>query len=215
MKITAVWISFLACMLLPLNGYGQVGINATLSGTITDTSGALIPGAEVTATNEATGVVSTALSNESGIYRYPSLQPGNYDVKASLSGFQEKKIKLTLGTSAQIRQNFSLQVGGANTVVDVSVASDELLTASTASVNTVMAAQQIVGSASGRAQCNGSRDPDNARRSGRRPGQHDIRRHHHKRIGEYRNFNGWCDDEHRPSYAGPQDLVLRLSRHDR
>jgi hypothetical protein len=57
MKITAVWISFLACMLLPLNGYGQVGINATLSGTITDTSGALIPGAEVTATNEATGVV--------------------------------------------------------------------------------------------------------------------------------------------------------------
>ncbi len=144
MKITAVWISFLACMLLASNGYGQVGINATLSGTITDSSGALIPGVTVTATNEATGVASTALSNESGVYRYPSLQPGNYDVKASLSGFQEKKIKLTLGTSAQIRQNFTLPVGGANTTVEVSVASDELLTASTASVNTVLASQQIV-----------------------------------------------------------------------
>jgi hypothetical protein len=94
--------------------------------------------------NEATGVASTALSNESGTYHYPSLQPGTYEVKASLTGFQDRKIKLTLGTSAQIRQNFTLQVGGANTTVDVSVASDELLTASTASVNTVLASQQIV-----------------------------------------------------------------------
>jgi len=112
-------------MFFASNGFGQVGINATLSGTISDSSGALIPGVTVTATNEATGVESTALTNESGIYRYPSLQPGNYDVKATLSGFQEKKIKLTLGTSAQIRQNFTLPVGGANTTVDVSVASDE------------------------------------------------------------------------------------------
>jgi hypothetical protein len=125
MKKTSVWIAFLSCMFFASNGFGQVGINATLSGTISDSSGALIPGVTVTATNEATGVESTALTNESGIYRYPSLQPGNYDVKATLSGFQEKKIKLTLGTSAQIRQNFTLPVGGANTTVDVSVASDE------------------------------------------------------------------------------------------
>ena len=132
------------CLLFAGNGLAQVGINATLSGVASDSSGALIPGVSVTATNTATGVVSSALTNEGGTYRYPSLQPGAYEVKASLPGFQTQTFRLTLGTAQQIQQNFTLQVGNVATTVDVSAAPDELLTAAAASVSSVLAAQQIV-----------------------------------------------------------------------
>ena len=58
-------------------GLSQV-INATLSGTVTDASAALIPGVEIAATNTNTGIVSTVVTNESGAYRFASLQPGSY-----------------------------------------------------------------------------------------------------------------------------------------
>src|SRR5438094_8332967 len=109
-------------------------INATLSGTVTDASAALIPGVEIAATNTNTGVVSTVVTNESGTYRFASLQPGTYQVKASLAGFQGQTFQVTLGTSQQIRQNFTLQVGTVAQAVDVSVAADQLLTAQSSSV---------------------------------------------------------------------------------
>src|SRR5262249_30488608 len=59
-------------------------INATVGGTVTDASGALIPGVMVTATNTATGVITTALTNDSGTYSLASLQPGSYKVTAEL-----------------------------------------------------------------------------------------------------------------------------------
>src|SRR5262245_37127226 len=78
----------LAFLLFATTASAQVGINATISGTVADSSSALIPGVNVTATNTATGVVSDTITNEGGTYRFPSLQPGIYEVKASLPGFQ-------------------------------------------------------------------------------------------------------------------------------
>ena len=60
--------------------------NATVSGTVSDSTGALIPGVTITATNTQTGIVSTVLSNESGTYDFASLQPGSYNLSAELSG---------------------------------------------------------------------------------------------------------------------------------
>jgi len=56
-------------------------------GTVRDTSGAIIPGAEVTITNNATGIVNTITTNQSGLYRVPNLIPGTYQVTASARGF--------------------------------------------------------------------------------------------------------------------------------
>src|SRR5689334_24226539 len=95
------------CLILTINGFAQVGINAGLSGTVSDVSGALIPGVEVTATNTGTGITSTAVTNESGTYRFPSLQPGPYEVKATLAGFQVQTVRVSLGTAQQIVHNFS------------------------------------------------------------------------------------------------------------
>src|SRR5262245_56975444 len=125
------------CLLFAMDGFAQV-INATLSGTVTDATGALIPGVEIMATQTETGVVSTAVTNESGTYQFPSLQPGPYRVAAALPGFQGQIFRITLGTSQQIRQNFALQVGAVSQTVEVSVAPDQLLSTQSASIGNAL-----------------------------------------------------------------------------
>src|SRR5678816_2236324 len=118
--------------------------NATVSGTIEDPSRALIPGVTVTATNEGTGVTTTALTNESGAYSFQSLAPGIYKVSAALPGFQTQSFTdVRLGNGDQVRLNFTLKVGGVNTTVEVSVAADSLLAVSSSSVGEVINQQRV------------------------------------------------------------------------
>ena len=72
---------FLPIILMLLAATGAFAqANATLGGTVSDSSGALVPGVEVRAANVNTGVVSTTLTNEKGNYQFPSLQPGTYRI---------------------------------------------------------------------------------------------------------------------------------------
>src|SRR5438094_2771741 len=114
--------SLVTCLLLlSLSSYvfGQSS-NASLSGTVSDASNALIPGVNITATNTDTGVVSTGLTNETGTYNIPSLLPGVYKVTAELAGFQTRTFTdVRLGNAGQVRLNFTLEVVGLNTTVEV------------------------------------------------------------------------------------------------
>jgi hypothetical protein len=65
---------------------------ATLSGTVTDASGAVIPGAQVTVTNVADGSARQVTSDGAGFFSFPALDPGTYNVKASAKGFNAKEI---------------------------------------------------------------------------------------------------------------------------
>src|SRR2546425_609427 len=65
------------------------GTDASLSGTVTDSTGALFLGARVAAENVATGVVLNTISNNSGVYVFPALQPGTYRIIAEHAGFQK------------------------------------------------------------------------------------------------------------------------------
>src|SRR5882672_7833386 len=113
--------------------------NATLGGTISDASGALIPGVTITATNTGTGIVTTVLSNEAGAYQFASLQTGTYNVTAELPGFQpQTRSAVALGVSQQVRINFTLQVGAVAQAVEVSIAADTLIATSSSSVGTVL-----------------------------------------------------------------------------
>ncbi|MBI2149414.1 MAG: carboxypeptidase regulatory-like domain-containing protein [Acidobacteria bacterium] len=128
----------LLVLVLSLNGFSQSN-NATLGGTVQDVTGAFIPGVTITATNSGTGIVTTVISNEAGAYQFASLQPGTYDVKADLAGFQPAVAKsFQLGGAQQARFNFTLQVGGAATTVDVNIAADTLLATSSNSIGTVL-----------------------------------------------------------------------------
>ena len=105
-----------------------------------DATGAFIPGVTVTATNVGTGIVTTVISNEAGAYQFASLQPGTYEFKAELVGFQSAITKdFPLGGAQQARLNFTLQVGAAaGTTVEVNVAADTLLATSSNSVGTIL-----------------------------------------------------------------------------
>ena len=94
--------------------------NATLSGTVTDSSGAVIPGAAVTATNETTGVAITLVTNESGSYEFTRVPPGIYTLTAEVPGFETgiySNVELRLGQP--VLRNFTLELGAMDTVVVV------------------------------------------------------------------------------------------------
>ena len=89
MRSRVVWMAnvvavIAAILVLPASGYAQ---DATLSGTVTDSTGAVVPGTTVTAVNEASGNVFEAVTDEGGKYRI-SLRTGTYKVTAQLVGFQ-------------------------------------------------------------------------------------------------------------------------------
>jgi hypothetical protein len=77
---------------LAASSFGQAGFFAVVTGTVTDSSSAVIPGVTIKATATETGVVSTTISNESGSYNFANLLPGKYTLTASLPGFQTKNI---------------------------------------------------------------------------------------------------------------------------
>jgi len=127
---------FLACAILLAicsNAAPQT-TNATLGGTVTDPTKALIPGVTITATNTQTGIVSTGITNESGSYNFPSLQSGTYRVSATLPGFQTQTYNdVVLGVSQQVRLNFSLEVGTQAQTVDINVSPDTLIATTSSS----------------------------------------------------------------------------------
>ena len=98
-------------------------INGTIEGTVTDESGAVLPGVTVTLTNTDTGDVRSVITNESGLYRAPLLQLGTYRVSAELAGFkkfEQAGISLAAGQVAVI--GIKLSVGNVTEVLEVTAA---------------------------------------------------------------------------------------------
>jgi len=115
-----------------------------ITGVITDPSGGLIPNASVTVTNTATNVVRTTLTNSSGLYSFPDLTPGTYDVKVVTSGFGTSvKTNILLQVQQTARVDFVLQVGQSVQTVEVA-ANTVLLSTENATVGTVIEEQRIM-----------------------------------------------------------------------
>ena len=137
MKKSSALSIAVVCLLLVFStsGIAQTG-NGALTGIVEDPSKALIPGVTITATNVETGVETTVITNESGGYHIPSLLPGTYKLTAELSGFRSVSYtNVELGTNETKRFNFTLEVGGLNTTVDVKIDATALLTTSTATID--------------------------------------------------------------------------------
>jgi len=83
----------------------------SLSGNVTDTSGAVVAGAQVTALEVQTGVTQTTTTDSSGIYRFASLSPGTYKVTISASGFVTLETPKTVSANEIARQDAQLKVG--------------------------------------------------------------------------------------------------------
>ncbi|MBI4456676.1 MAG: TonB-dependent receptor [Acidobacteria bacterium] len=91
--------------------YGQTR-TAAISGTVNDSTGAILPGVTVAIHNVDTGLIREVVTDDQGRYRAPELAVGNYEVRAELAGFQtavHKGIELAVGTEVIV--NFALQIG--------------------------------------------------------------------------------------------------------
>src|SRR5919199_3733038 len=94
-------LAFLGVLLCSALALGQ-GTSGTLSGTVTDSQGAVVPGAGVTVMNTETGQQRQAQSNEAGNYRVVGLPPGSYEVRVERQGFNAelRQVKLTVAEEA-------------------------------------------------------------------------------------------------------------------
>ena len=106
---------------------------ATLSGTVSDPSGAVVAGAQVSVKNTATGITRDVTSDSSGFYTAPNLPPADYEVRVSAKGFSTAvQSNLTLAVGAQQQLNFNLKVGETSQTVQVTESAPQVeLTSST------------------------------------------------------------------------------------
>ncbi|MBI2822636.1 MAG: TonB-dependent receptor [Acidobacteria bacterium] len=110
------WLAVFVTVLAGVAGsgptYGQGRTTATISGTVKDETGAVLPGVTVVAENSDTGYSLTTITSDAGNYTVPNLPLGNYRVRAELEGFNtvvHTGIKLTVGREAVV--DFALKVG--------------------------------------------------------------------------------------------------------
>lgn len=125
------------CVLLSPPVFAQGG-NGSVTGVVRDASGAVVPGASVSITNTATGVKTTTKTDKEGLYTFPYVQPGVYNVAVSASGFQTmKKPGVTVNVTEQVQISFELKVGSVNQTVTVTGAAPLLNTVDDAGGQTI------------------------------------------------------------------------------
>ena len=118
------------------------GATTSLSGTVTDTSGAIIPGANVVVKNNATATQFDAVTNESGYFSVPALDPGAYTVTVTLMGFKTavlNDVRVNASTPATVK--VALAVGGLEETVVVTGGAEIIQTTSAAVTSTIDANQ--------------------------------------------------------------------------
>lgn len=127
----------LAFVLLSVFVFAQ-STNATISGGVTDPSGGFIVDADVTIANDATGVIYSDKTNNSGMYLVPILPPGHYHVQVSKPGFKTIiKADVILNVQSAVALNFVLPIGATSESVTVEAGSSAINTTD-ASVSTVI-----------------------------------------------------------------------------
>ncbi len=132
-------------LLTGVHAWGQAEApSGTIVGTVTDSTGAVIPNATVTATNTGTGISLSSKTNVTGNYSFPLLQVGTYSVAVEATGFNRFLASgLTLSASATVRVDARLQVGQTSTTVQVSVSSASLLQTDTSTVSATLEQGQV------------------------------------------------------------------------
>ena len=109
-----------------------------VNGTVTDTSGASVPGAIVKLTNQATSIETTRSTNDSGAFVFVNVQPGPYVVRASHPGFKETEIRaVEVGVNQAAKLNIKLDVGGVSETVEVA-ATAALIQTTTTELGTII-----------------------------------------------------------------------------
>lgn len=134
--------ALLVLTLLSLIVAGQSTLSS-ITGVVTDATGATLPGAEVTITNTATGAAIKTRTNDEGVYVAPSLRPDAYRLEVKLQGFKTTAQQFTLQAAQNLRLDLQLEPGDIVEVVQVESTTAPLLTRESAEIATSISARQI------------------------------------------------------------------------
>ncbi len=121
MNVIKFLVCSLFCFALLASGVRAQNLSTTIAGTVKDKTGAVMPGVTVTATNQATNVVTTVQTNSDGAYAFLSLPVGTYDIEAKQAGFTNyKQTGVILNINDHITVDISMEVGAVSQTVEVS-----------------------------------------------------------------------------------------------
>jgi hypothetical protein len=145
----AAWVlaTLLSCLFV-LPAAAQVG--GSITGTIADPTGAMIPGATVMITNAALGTQFSIVSDMQGHYTFPNVPVGRYTLSAMLSGFKPYSRALAVDVNSQVQINITLEMGEQTTSVTVTGTATQVETASTQMGEVVSADKMTTLSLNGR-----------------------------------------------------------------
>ncbi|MEO6801830.1 MAG: carboxypeptidase regulatory-like domain-containing protein, partial [Granulicella sp.] len=125
-------------------GYGQaISVNGgSIQGTITDGTGAVVPGASVTVAGSDTGSTKTLTTDNAGFYSLGPLNPGQYSVTVSATGFQKLEVKTVIRTGTATSGNFKMTIGESSQTIEVTAGAVQVNT-DQAGVSDVITKEQI------------------------------------------------------------------------
>src|SRR6188768_3116803 len=124
-----VWYACLTLLLSPLTASAQLATQTALVGTVSDTAGAVLPGAQVVAVNVGTKDTFEATTNGEGYYNIPFVRAGRYDITITLSGFQTfKTTGIDVANNQVVRTNAVLPAGAVVETVTVAARANVLNT---------------------------------------------------------------------------------------
>ena len=126
MGIRQVSAVLLTLMFLSTALFAQSASTSTLTGDVADPAGAVVADAIVQLTDLATNATQITHTNASGHYSFPSLQPGNYHIVVRKDKFRQTTIDLTVTVGVNVAQNFRLEIGAPNEIVEVHATGQEL-----------------------------------------------------------------------------------------
>ena len=139
-------IHFLSLLVLALLLGTIAGAQTTttggISGVISDTSGAVLPGVKVTLANNATSATEITTSNSAGSYRFELLPPGSYTIQVNAAGFAKIRTRVLVANSQVVDADLKLAVGSSQQTVEVT-AQSEMLQAEDANVETTIQQSQM------------------------------------------------------------------------
>src|SRR5580698_801508 len=119
--------------------WGQATTSSSITGIVTDSTNAAIPGADVTLTDLGTKIAKNASTNESGRYIFTNVDPGTYRITVTKQGFSKSEIpSQEVEVSSTVTLNFKMELGTATTTVEVRAVSGAELQTTNASVGTTI-----------------------------------------------------------------------------
>ena len=131
-------------LLLATSAWAQLASQTALVGTVTDSGGLVVPGAQVVAVNTGTKDTYEATTNSEGYYHIPFVRPGKYEITITIQSFQTfKTVGVEVATNQVVRTNATLQVGGVSESVNVS-AEAQVLDTDRATVSETIGQRAIV-----------------------------------------------------------------------